>query len=120
MPEWNVATVPIVIGGTMLGLLVRDGQDYRFVTTDPKLALLDGCRFRRPAAARSAAARMVRAAGGRAGALDNIVPHRGGSEFSRRQAPQAAGPTSSDVRGKVTVRRAWTSWPRLRRLSVLS
>ena len=120
MPEWNEATVPIVMGGTMRGLLVRDGLDYRFVATDPQLTLLDGSRFRRPGVARSAAARMMRAAGARPGALDNIVPLRGGSGAARRQAAQDGALVGADTRSVTGMKRAWTSWPRLRRRSVLS
>jgi hypothetical protein len=58
------APIVVDIEGAFVGLAVRDGGRFRFLSAHPGFDLLDGSRFTRPEQIRVAARKLARAARG--------------------------------------------------------
>ena len=60
------ASMPIMVSDLIVGVLVPEDQQFRFIAVDRRFRMLDGSRFRQAEAARLSAVRLAKAATERA------------------------------------------------------
>jgi len=56
------ASMPIMVSDLIVGVLVPEDQQFRFIAVDRRFRMLDGNRFRQAEAARLSAVRLAKAA----------------------------------------------------------